>query len=90
MVIPVKLYELLAWCKNIEKTLFCENRDSGYRQFDRPYSVRHISTSKLMRDEVLGLYNGYQLKIEQLLIWRLSMMNRSCFFCGYFKMSVKL
>ena len=68
MVILVKLYELLAWCKNIEKSLFCENRDSGYRQFDRSYSVRHISTSKLMRDEVLGLYNGYQLKIEQLLI----------------------
>ena len=77
MLIPVKLYELLAWCKHIEKPLFCEIRDSGYRHFDRLYSVRHISTFKLMLDEVLGLYNGYQLKktvnymaaIDGLKIW---------------------
>ena len=51
--------------------MFCENNDSGYQHFDRPYSVRqnqihlYLSVNALVHDEMLELYNSYQKTIEQ-------------------------
>ena len=59
--ICVKLYELLARIKHLEKPWFF------FLKIAIPVTCTSIGLTlyALIRDKVLGLYNGYQLTIEQ-------------------------